>query len=158
MFRKPLTLPRLKAEDSFPASTRNAGFRRSYSQSTGVSRLRVSFGDDPQTFHTHVFGSVGVPQVMGSTPGTSPLPIGERKVVVFVSAFGAQLARRKEPVYRDEVLAVPQGFILDLACFMILYTTGEQNANTASPQNVLYPALIDSALLRELVTVPQRGG
>jgi hypothetical protein len=75
----------------------------------------VSLGDDPQTFDSHVFGSVGVPQVVGSTPGTYPLPIGERKVVVFVSAFGAQLGRRKEPVYLDEVLAVPQGFILDLA-------------------------------------------
>ena len=115
MFRKPLTLPRLKAEDSFPASTRNAGFRRSYSQSTGVSRLRVSLGDDPQTFDSHVPGSVGVPEVVGSTSGTCPLPIGERKVVVFVSAFGAELGRGKEAVDLDEVLAVPQGLILDLA-------------------------------------------
>ena len=110
-----MTLPRLKAEDSFPASTRNAGFRQSNSQSTGVYRLRVSLGDDPQTFDPHVFGSVCVPEVLGSTPGTCPLPIGERKVVVFVSAFGAELGRRKEPVDLDEVLAVPQGFLLDLA-------------------------------------------
>ena len=52
---------------------------------------------------------------MGSTLGTRPLPIGERKVVVFVSACGAELGRRKEAVYLDEVLAVPLGFILDLA-------------------------------------------
>ena len=44
----------------FPASTRNAGFRQTDSQSTGVSRLRVSLGDDPQTFRSHVFGSVPV--------------------------------------------------------------------------------------------------
>jgi hypothetical protein len=75
----------------------------------------VSLGDDPQTFDSHVLGSVRVPEVMGSTPGTCPLPIGERKVVVFVSAFGAQFGRRKEPVDLDEVLAVPQGFIVDLA-------------------------------------------
>jgi hypothetical protein len=75
----------------------------------------VSLGDDSQTFDSHVFGSVCVPEVVGSTPGTCPLPIGERKVVVFVSALGAELARRKKTVYLDEVLAVPQGFILDLA-------------------------------------------
>ena len=110
-----MTLPRLKPEDTVPASTRNAGFRQSDTQSTGVFRLRVSLGDDPQTFASHVFGSVGVPEVVGSTPLTGPLPIGERKVVVFVSACGAQLGRRKEAVYLDEVLAVPQGLILDLA-------------------------------------------
>ena len=75
----------------------------------------MSLGDDPQTFDSHVFGSVCVPEVVGSTPGTCPLPICAREDVVFVSAFGAELGRRKEPVYRDEVLAVPQGFILDLA-------------------------------------------
>ena len=52
----------------FPASTRNAGSRQTDSQSTGVSRLRVSLGDDPQTFRSHVFGSVPVPQVVGATP------------------------------------------------------------------------------------------
>ena len=55
-----LTLPRLKGGGFFPASPRNAGFRRAYSQSTGVFRLRVSLGDDPQTFDSHVFGRVGV--------------------------------------------------------------------------------------------------
>ena len=54
---RPLTLPRLKVWASFPASTRNAGFRQTDSQSTGVSRLRLSLGDDPQTFRSHVYGS-----------------------------------------------------------------------------------------------------
>jgi hypothetical protein len=43
------------------------------------------------------------------------LPIGERKVVVFASAFGAQLGSGKEAVCLDEVLAVSPGFILELA-------------------------------------------
>src|SRR6516164_6283973 len=44
-----------------------------------------------------------------------PLPVGERKVVVLVSAFGPQLGRWKESTDLDEVLAVPQGFVLYLA-------------------------------------------
>ena len=65
--------------------------------------------DDPETFDSHVLGSDGVPEVLGSIPRTWPLPIGERKVVVFVSAFGAELGRRKEPVYPDEVLCCSTG-------------------------------------------------
>ena len=40
------TLPGLKARDSIPGSTCNAGLRQTDSQSTGVFRLRVSLGDD----------------------------------------------------------------------------------------------------------------
>src|SRR6516165_4279905 len=102
-----LTLPRLKVGDCFPASTRNAGLRQTDWQSTGVSRLRVSLGNDPETFGSHVFGSVPVPQVVGATSGTGPLAIGERKLVVLISAFKTEL--RREPVHLDKVLAVPQG-------------------------------------------------
>ena len=62
------TLPGLKARDSIPGSTCNAGLRQTDSQSTGVFRLRVSLGDDSQTFDSYVLGSVAVPQVVRSTP------------------------------------------------------------------------------------------
>jgi len=75
----------------------------------------VSLGDDPETFGSHRFGSVPVPDVVGSTLGTGPLPIGEREVIVLMATFGAELRRREEPVYLDETFAVPQSFIFRLA-------------------------------------------
>src|SRR6516164_6508459 len=71
-----LTLPRLKVGDCFPASTRNAGLRQTDSQSTGVSGVRVSLGDDPQTFGSHVFGGVPVREVV-ATPGKGSRPHSE---------------------------------------------------------------------------------
>src|SRR5215475_305065 len=115
--RKPLidTLPGLKAGVSIPASTCNAGLRQTDSQSTGVFRLRVSLGDDSQTFGSHVPGGVPVPQVVRSTPQTGPLPLGERKVVLLIPAFRTELGRWKEPVHLNKVLAVPPGFVFHLA-------------------------------------------
>jgi len=75
----------------------------------------MSLGDDPKTFRSYVFGSVPVPVVVGSTPWTGPLPIGERKVVVLESAFGTELGRREESIDPNEVLAVPEGFVFHLA-------------------------------------------
>ena len=110
------TLPGLKARDSIPGSTCNAGWRQSDVQSTGVFRLRVSLGDDPQTFGSHVFGSVPVPQVVGATPaGQLHSRSQSEKHVVLMSAFQTELRRAKEPVYLDKVLAVPQGLICHLA-------------------------------------------
>src|SRR5215469_14227731 len=109
------TLPGLKARDSIPGSICNAGFGQSDSQSTGVFRLRVSLGDDSQTFGSYVLGSVPVPEVVRSTSGTGPLAIGERKIVVFISACGTELGRWKEPAYLNKVFAVPAGFVCHLA-------------------------------------------
>src|SRR5215475_6518055 len=109
------TLPGLKAGDSIPASTCNAGLRQSDSQSTGVSRLRVSLGDDSQTFGSDVLGGVPVPQVVRSTPRTAPLPLGERKVVFLIPAFRTELGRWKEPIHLNKVFAVPPGFVFHLA-------------------------------------------
>jgi hypothetical protein len=46
--------------------------------------------------------------------GTSPLPVGERKAVVLISAPGAKLGRGKESTHLNEVLAAPPGFVLYL--------------------------------------------
>src|SRR5215469_7831828 len=116
VYRHSLThSPGLKARDSIPGSTCSAGLRQSDAQSTGVFRLRVSLGDDSQTFHSYVLGRVAVPQVVRSTPRTGPLPLGERKVVVLISACGTELGRWKEPAYLHKVFAVPQGFVFHLA-------------------------------------------
>ena len=81
-----LRLPGRKVGECFPASTRSAGLRQTDSRSTeGVSRLRVSLGYDPQTFRSHVLGSVPVPEVVGATPGTLAIP--ERKHAVLISHF-----------------------------------------------------------------------
>src|SRR5215469_247926 len=44
-----------------------------------------------------------------------PLPVGERKVVVFIPACGTEPGRWKEPVYLNKVFAVPAGFVFHLA-------------------------------------------
>ena len=102
------TLPGLKARDSIPGSTCNAGLRQTNSQSTGVFRLRVSLGDDPQTFGSYVLGRVAVPEVVRSTPTTST-PARRAKGR---RSDSRMRNRWKEPVYLNKVFAVPLGLVL----------------------------------------------